>query len=102
MSKMIIVEALIASPPTSKCQETIGILEDAIRRHPDKLRLVVFSRGVDIYPDEASAGLKNLMQKGCAVPACIVNGILFSSSKVPNPEELEARVQEVLLRTAGE
>jgi hypothetical protein len=41
MSKTIIVEALIASPPTSKCQETMGLLEETIRRHPDELRLVV-------------------------------------------------------------
>lgn len=99
MSKSIKLEALIAWPPTSKCQETIAILEEVVRRHPDGLQLVVYKRGVDLYPDDASAGMKNLMQKGCQVPACVVNGVLFSAKEVPKLDELEARVQEVFQRT---
>ncbi len=103
MSKTIKIEALIAWPPISKCQETIAILEEVIRRHPVDMRLTVVKRGVDIYPEEASMGMKNLMQKGCPVPACVVNGVLFSSCVVPELEKLEARVEEVLQRTsAGE
>jgi len=99
MSKTITVEALIASPPTSKCQETLAILEELIQRHPDELRLVGFKRGIDLFPTEASMGMKNLMQKGAPVPAVIVNGVVFVQSKVPNPDELEARVQEGFART---
>jgi len=117
MSKIIKVEALIASPPTSKCQEMIGILEEVVRRHPDELRLVVFKRGVDFVPEElqlevskcgedftpkeASLQMRILIQKASAVPSCIVDGVLFSSFVVPNLEELEARVQEVLLSTSA-
>lgn len=101
MSKSIKLEALIAWPPTSKCQETIRVMEEMVRRHPDELQLVVFKRGVDIFPEEASAGMKNLMMKGCQVPACVVNGILFCAKDVPNLEELEARVQEVFLRAGA-
>lgn len=96
MSKIIKVEALIASPPTSKCQETINTLEELIRRHPDECRLTVFTRGVDFIPDEASAGMKCLIQKSSPVPTVVVNGMFFSSRSVPNMEELEARVQQVL------
>lgn len=95
MSEIIKVEALIAWPPTSKCQETIGILEEVVRRHPDELRLLVFKRGIDLYPEEASQGMKALMQKNCSIPACAVNGVLFSSRVVPKLEDLEARVQQV-------
>lgn len=102
MSRIIKLEALIAWPPTSLCEETIGVMEDVVRHHPDQLQLLVFKRGVDLIPDDASAGMKNLMMKGCQVPACVVNGVLFCACKVPNPAELEARVQEVFLRTAGE
>jgi hypothetical protein len=101
MSKIIKLEALIAWPPTSKCQETIGILEEVVRRHPDELRLVVFKRGMDAFPEEASAGMKCLIQKSSPVPACVVNGMFFSTSVVPKLEELEARVQEVFLRTGA-
>ena len=117
MSKIIKVEALIATPPTSKCQEMIGILEEIVRRHPEELRLVVFKRGVDFVPEElrlevsksgedltpkeVSLQMRTLIQKGSAVPSCVVNGVLFSSFVVPNLEELEARVQEVLLSTGA-
>jgi hypothetical protein len=112
MNKIINVEALIATPPTSKCLETIRILEEVVRRHPDELRLVVFRRGIDFVPDElrleapnieedstpkvASLQARILISKGCAVPTCVVDGVLFSSFVVPNPEELEKKVQEVL------
>ena len=118
MSKIIKVEVLIATPPTSRCQETIGVLEELVRRHPDELRLVVFRRGIDFVPDEmrlempeggedytpkpASLQMRVLAQKGSAVPSTIVDGVLFSSYAVPNPEELEARVQEILLGSGAQ
>jgi hypothetical protein len=113
MSKIIKVEVLIATPPTSRCQETISVLEELVRRHPDEMRLVVFRRGIDFVPDEmrleipeggeaytpkpASLQMRVLAQKGSAVPSTIVDDVLFSSFAVPNLEELEARVQEILL-----
>jgi len=99
MRDRIKLEAWIGWPPTSKCQETVSILEECVRRHPDELRLLVFKRGIDVFPEEASQGMKNLMMKGNPVPACLVNGVLFVSCKVPDLEELEVRIQEVLLRT---
>ncbi len=117
MSKNILVEALIATPPTSRCQETIEILEELVRRHPDEVRLVVFRRGVDFMPDElrlempecgeditpkqASLQMRTLINKGSAVPSCVVDGVLFSSFEVPNLEKLEARVQEILAKAGA-
>ncbi len=102
MSKIIRVEALIASPPTSKCQETIGILEELIRHHPDECRLTVFTRGIDFIPDEATAGMKCLIQKSSPVPTVVVNGMFFSSRSVPNMDELETRVQQVISNNEAE
>lgn len=112
MVKTIVVEVLIATPPTSKCQETVAILEELVRNHPDEVRLVVFKRGVDFMPDElrletadggidsapkqASLQMRQLIFKGSAVPSCVINGVIFSSFEVPNLEKLEARMQEVL------
>jgi hypothetical protein len=101
MSVNLAVEALIASPPTSKCEETMQILEELIRRHPDELHLVVYKRGIDIWPSDASNGMKLLMQKGSPVPAVVVDNNIFTTCKLPNPEELEALVQEILLRKGG-
>ncbi len=96
MSKMVKLEALIGMPPTGKCRETIGILEEVVRQHPDEVRLVVFRRGDLDYPEPPSVVMSCLVTKGSIVPACIINGTLFSKSQVPNREELEAEVQRVL------
>lgn len=119
MSKIIKLEVLIATPPTSKCEETIGVLEEMVRRHPDEARLVVFRRGIDFVPEELRMGLeeyvspedcepkeaslqmRTLITKGRAVPTCIVDGELFSTFEVPKLDELEARVQEILQSTAS-
>ncbi len=112
MNHPILVEVLIGTPPTSKCEETVGILQELIRRHPDELRLVVFRRGVDFMPPElqlqvtdveedltpkpVSAQMRRIIAKGCAVPYVVVDGDNFSASEVPNLEDLEAKVQQVL------
>jgi hypothetical protein len=117
MSKIIKAEVLIATPPTSRCQATIGVLEELVRRHPDEMRLVVFRRGIDFVPDEmrlelpeggeaytpkqASLQMRVIAQKGSAVPSTVLDGVLFSSFAVPNPEELEAKVQEILLSSGA-
>ncbi len=115
MSKTILVEVLIATPPTSKCLETIEILEELVRRYPDEVQLVVFRRGVDFMPSElrlevpnceedvvpkqASPQMRQLIHKASVVPSVVMDGDLLSSAVVPNLEELEARVQDVLLST---
>ncbi len=117
MGKIIKVEVLIATPPTSKCQETIAVLEELVRRHPEEVRLVVFRRGIDFTPPELRLGecppeeasgpkevstqMRVLINKGSGVPLCVVNGELFSSFEVPNLEGLEAKVQNILLGAAA-
>lgn len=116
MSKIIKVEALIATPPTSKCLETIAVLEELVRRFPDEVRLVVFRRGIDFTPPElrleefspeddcgpkeASLQMRTIINKGSVVPLCVVDGELFSSFEVPKLEDLEAKVREKLRTVA--
>jgi hypothetical protein len=102
MSDIIKIEALIASPPTTKCQETMDILEWIVRSHPDKIRLVVYKRGIDMFPDDATGGMKTMFQKGSPVPTVVVNGMFFSANQVPHQDELEARVQQVLVNTGAQ
>ena len=116
MSKIIKVEVLIATPPTSKCQETVAILEELVRRNPDQVELVVFRRGIDFMPEglrlelpdgeeevnprPASPQMRQLIHKGSVVPEVVVDGELFSSFEAPNLEGLEARVQAILRSAA--
>lgn len=117
MSQIITLEVLIATPPTSKCEETIRVLEEVVRSHPDETRLVVFRRGVDFappelqmeanlppencIPKEASIQMRTLITKGRAMPTCVVNGEVFSTFEEPNAEKLEAKVQEILLASGA-
>ncbi len=112
MSKNITVEVLIATPPTGKCQETVAILEELVRRYPDEVVLTVFLRGVDFMPDELKLALpagvervtpehvtpqmRQLIHKGSPVPTIVLNGELIYTCEVPKLEDLESRMQTIL------
>ena len=96
MSKSIKLEALIAWPPTTKCRETIEVLQEVVRRHPNEVRLVVFKRGTREFPEKPNPTMATLIHKGSTVPACLVDGVLFSIQQVPKLEDIEARVQKML------
>lgn len=109
MKDIITLEVLIATPPTSKCDQTVEILKEIVRRYPDETRLVVFRRGIDFLPEEmqmrgyvseedcapkeASLQMRTLITKGSAVPTVVVAGELFSAAEPPDLNELEARVK---------
>lgn len=117
MKPIIPLEVLIATPPTMKCDETVEVLKQVVRMHPDEVRLVVFRRGVDFVPEEmkmiefvseedcapkeASLQMRILITKGRAVPTVVLAGELFSTAEVPELEKLEARVQEILASAAA-
>ncbi len=112
MGKIVKLEVLIATPPTSKCDETVEVLREIVRRHPDETRLVVFKRGIDFMPEglrmkeyeteddcapkEASLQMRTLITKGRAVPTVVVDGEVFSTFNVPAMSELETRINEIL------
>lgn len=112
MSKNIKLEVLIATPPTSKCEETIVNLREIVRRYPEETSLVVFKRGIDFMPDELrmeeymtekdylpkepSVQMRVLITKGRSVPTVIVDGVLFSSCEVPDLEKLDKKIQELI------
>jgi hypothetical protein len=112
MSKIIKLEVLIATPPTSKCEQTIEVLKEIVRRYPEEARLVVFRRGIDFLPQEmqmkeyvseedclpkdASLQMRTLISKGRAVPTVVVDGTLFSTFDVPDLEEVAAKVKNIL------
>jgi hypothetical protein len=74
----------------------IGMLEGYIRQYPEKLRLITYTRGVDFFPDDASGGMKTMFQKGSPVPTLVINGMFFSANVVPDGEELDKRILQVL------
>ena len=116
MTKSIKIEVLIATPPTNKCGETLAVLEELVRSHPDELRLVIFRRGIDFAPPEMQSGdfnpedclhkeaslqMRQLINKGSAVPVVVVDGVLFCSFVVPDPLELDTKIKGLLVSTSG-
>lgn len=115
MSKNIKLEVLIATPPTSKCEETVENLREIVRRYPDETSLVIFKRGIDFMPDdfrmeeymteedhipkEPSLQMRVLITKGRAVPTVIVDGEFFSTSEVPELEKLAAKIQQIIQKS---
>ena len=116
MSKKITLEVLIATPPTSKCEETVKNLQEIVRRYPDDISLIVFKRGIDFMPEdfrmsefmteedyrpkeEPSLQMRVLITKGRAVPTVILDGELFSTCEVPELDKLDAKVKEVLQKS---
>ena len=97
MTKTVKLEALVGWPPTGKCRETLSVLEEIVRRHPDEVQLIVYHRGDLDYPGTPSVVVSVLLNKGSTIPAIIVNGTLFSKLRVPTLEEVEAEVQRVLV-----
>ncbi len=117
MGKRIKIEVLIATPPTSKCDETVENLREIVRRHPDETSLVVFKRGIDFMPEDfrmeeymteedylpkedPSLQMRTLITKGRAVPTVIIDGELFSTCEVPELSKLEEKVTEILQKSA--
>jgi len=80
MEDKIKLEAYVASPPTRKCREVIEVMEEIVRRYPDRVRLVVFERGVP-WPEEPSRALKYAFLKGSTVPMCYVDGRFVAGGK---------------------
>ena len=94
-STKVKLEAYVAQPPTKKCQEVIDAMEEVVRRHPEKARLVVCGRGAP-WPEPPSAVLQLLVHKGARVPVCLVDGVLVAAGQIPTVEDLEARLVRAL------
>jgi hypothetical protein len=97
MSAKVKLEAFVAQPPTSKCQQLIAALEEIVRRYPEQARLVVFERGAP-WTETPSRVVRVMVHKGGTVPACAVDGQFVSVGEVPSVADLEVR----LLRALGQ
>ncbi len=94
MPDLIKLEAYIARPPTRKCREVIAVMEEAVRRHPGEVRLIVFERGAP-WPEQPSESLRFAMDKEEGVPLSFAGGKFIVGSRPPTLEEIEARLAEV-------
>ena len=95
MNGKVTLEAFVAQPPTSKCQQVIAAMEEIVRRYPEQARLVVFGRGVP-WTETPSPVVRAMVHKGGIVPACAVAGQFVTVGQVPTVADLEARLLRAL------
>ena len=81
------VEALIASPPTEKCEIILAMLDELQAAHPGELLVDVYLAG----EQPGSTPTKGYQDKGKfkRVPSLFVNGVMVCQAEVPERGELE-------------
>lgn len=95
-SDKVKLEIYIARPPTARCRQLIAVMEEAVRRYPDQVRLVVFERGAEEGPEEPSRALRYAMDKGGAIPLSFAGGKLIVGGRVPTLDEVLRAVERAL------
>jgi hypothetical protein len=80
------LEALVASPPTSKCKKVIGLMEEQVAAYPGKLKLDIYYAGEQLTV-KPTRGYQ-VEGKSKKIPSCFVNGLQVASGEIPNPGEL--------------
>ncbi len=94
--RLMRLEILVASPPTSKCKQIIGSMKAIVEKHPDRLRLDIYYAGMQltIIPTRGYQCEGKLKK----VPSVYVNGICVANGEVPDFLEVEKVVEEELSR----
>lgn len=90
------IEALIASPPTPKCELILGMLEEASAAYPETLRVDVYLAGEQpgMTPTRGYQSSEKLKR----VPCLFVNGKVLAQGEVPERGRLQALIEEELSR----
>ncbi len=93
------VEALIASPPTPKCELILGMLDEASAAYPETLRVDIYLAGEQpgMTPTRGYQSSEKLKR----VPCVFVNGTALAQGEVPDRNRLMARIREELDRGPG-
>lgn len=95
---LIRLEVETARPPTSRCKRVIAIMEEAARRFPGKVRLVVYEWGAP-WPERPTAGFQSY-GKDARVPKSFVDGKLVDIGREPLLADVIAAIEESLARRA--
>ena len=88
------VELYVAAPPTSKCKQAIALAEQAAEAYPDRLKLVVYGRGVPRC-DPPTLGFYRA-GKIRPIPSVWVNGVLVTWGEVPDAERMRSVIEDEL------
>ncbi len=94
--KMMRIELLVASPPTSKCKKLISMMEEFVGSFPDRIRLDIYYAGSKMSNVPTDGYQKDPDGKRRKVPSAYVNGKKVTSDEVPPKEKIEEIVEREL------
>jgi hypothetical protein len=95
-SKRLRIEALIASPPTPKCEEILAMLEEVSSIHPDEVRVDVYMAGEQ--PGVTPTKGYECSDKYRTIPCVYVNGMALTFGGVPQRASLDLMLAEELAK----
>jgi lipoate-protein ligase A len=96
--KDILIELLIANPPTSMCKEILDVVNKAISGLEDKVELIIYRRGLGVPPGVRISGGLQRAAKESMIPSVVINGELSYGKKVPSENELRDLLLKKLTR----
>ncbi len=87
------IELLVASPPTSKCNKLIDMMEDFVEKYPNRLRLDVYYAGSQMSVEPTEGYQRDPDGKQRKVPSAYVNGDKIASDEVPSREKVSKKIE---------
>jgi hypothetical protein len=92
--KAIRTELLVASPPTSKCQRLINMMEKFVEKYPGKLRLDIYYAGSKPFVVPTKGYQRDPDGKRRKVPSAYINGKKIASNEVPERKKVSRIIEE--------
>jgi len=91
--KLLRLEALVASPPTSTCEEIISMLEKVASERPDMVRIDIYYAGSQPSVTPTSGYQNDPSGKRREIPSVYVNGACVASGEAPDGAALREAVE---------
>jgi hypothetical protein len=94
-TKDVLIEAYVAYPPTSLCNQIINVIEEVANEFKDKIEVRIWMKGYGVKTKEGkplssltfTPGLQKA-SKESIIPAIIINGKLVFGKVAPSKDEL--------------
>lgn len=89
-----LVVLYVANPPTSKCRQLIEMVNKAVSRLMDEVKVVVWRRGLgaEQHPIEAMPPVIITLSKANILPAVIINGEVKFALEMPPENDLREAI----------
>lgn len=94
--RKIVIELLIANPPTFKCREMIALFKEAIQGWESFFKIYVVQQGKVIPTGyRPTRGLVSAF-KSRKIPSIIIDGKIAFSQEIPSVPQIREHLQNVL------